>query len=149
MSGIDIRKLCDQNISRFEAALRTAGDVAVPPLEVTLAEREAVDSSQLNSLFMESPRRQPPRARKAPVVQSDSSLSSSEEAELTDDSLLDEITTTSKKTKPKSIGADGAGTEGRPRRKSAQSPSTALKRPTITPKRKSATKPSPAKPSPP
>ncbi|KAI4706754.1 hypothetical protein J4E89_008449 [Alternaria sp. Ai002NY15] len=148
MSGIEFRKLCDQNISRFEAAFRAAADEGVPPLEVTLAEREAVDSSQLNNLFIESPRRQPPRARKPPVVQSDSSLSSSEEAELTDDSLFDEITMTSKKTKHKSASADGAGTERRPRRKSAQSASEALKRATTTPKRKSATKPSPAKPSP-
>ncbi|KAI4694047.1 uncharacterized protein J4E84_002627 [Alternaria hordeiaustralica] len=148
MSGIEFRKLCDQNISRFEAAVRAAAGEGVPPLEVTLAEREAVDSSQLNNLFIESPRRQPPRARKPPVVQSDSSLSSSEEAELTDDSLFDEITMTSKKTKHKSTSADGAGTERRPRRKSAQSASEALKRATTTPKRKSATKPSPAKPSP-
>ncbi|KAI4699061.1 hypothetical protein J4E81_004952 [Alternaria sp. BMP 2799] len=105
-------------------------------------------SDQLNNLFIESPRRQPPRARKPPVVQSDSSLSSSEEAELTDDSLFDEITMTSKKTKHKSTSADGAGTERRPRRKSAQSASEALKRATTTPKRKSATKLSPAKPSP-
>ncbi|KAI4650076.1 uncharacterized protein J4E78_008358 [Alternaria triticimaculans] len=135
-------------MKQFEAAVRAAADEGVPPLEVTLAEREAVDSSQLNNLFIESPRRQPPRARKPPVVQSDSSLSSSEEAELTDDSLFDEITMTSKKTKHKSTSADGAGTERRPRRKSAQSASEALKRATTTPKRKSATKPSPAKPSP-
>lgn len=146
MSRVEFRKLCDQNISRFEAALRTAGDEVVPPIEVTLAEREAIDSSQLNILFVESPRRQPPKARKPPVVQSDSSLSSSEEAELTDDSLLDEITTTSKKTKHKSTSADGAGTERRSRRKSAQSSSTALKHAATAPKRKSATKPSPAKP---
>ncbi|KAI4621452.1 uncharacterized protein J4E87_006669 [Alternaria ethzedia] len=135
-------------MKQFEAAVRAAAGEGVPPLEVTLAEREAVDSSQLNNLFIESPRRQPPRARKPPVVQSDSSLSSSEEAELTDDSLFDEITMTSKKTKHKSTSADGAGTERRPRRKSAQSASEALKRATTTPKRKSATKPSPAKPSP-
>ncbi len=184
MSSSDFRKLCDTNIARYEKAREAAINEAdaqplvpddegqdehvvssqsqkrnsqqqAPPLEATLAEREAIDSSQLNSLFMDSTPTattnaellaiQPPKARKHPVVQSDSSLSPSE-GELTDDSMMLELGTTTGKTKRKSTAAEDPNIELRPIRKSAQPLSTALKRASTTPNPKSATNPSLSRP---
>ena len=88
MKKVDFKKLCEDNIAKYEAALNGQQEVSL--LEATLAEREAADSSQLNHLFAGSSAtensglfvRQPPKARKPPIVQSESSSS---EGELTDD----------------------------------------------------------------
>jgi chromo domain-containing protein 1 len=183
MSRSDFRKLCDRNIAKWEASIETPGDDVetgplrpenegrdedvvppqsqqrnsrqqAPPLEVALAEREAVDSSQLNSLFIDSPGttkanaelfvRQPPKARKPPIVQSDSSSAS--EGEVTDDSMMVEITTASEKTRRKSTGEGDSDSELQSTRKLARPSSTTLKRAATTPNPKTAAKPSPAKP---
>ena len=84
MKKVDFEKLCEDNIAKYEAALN--GQQEVSPLEATLAEREAADSSQLNHLFADSSAtdnpglfiRQPPKARKPPIVWSESSSSESD-----------------------------------------------------------------------
>lgn len=121
------------------------------PLEGALVDREAADSSQINHLFVDSSTtdnaglfaRQPPKARKPPVVQSESSSS---EGELTDDSLVAEMATTSSKTKRTSADAEDPNTGRRAIRKPAQSPRTPLKRAATTPNPNSVTTSSLAKP---
>ncbi|CAN9359619.1 unnamed protein product [Alternaria sp. RS040] len=149
MKKVDFKKLCEDNIAKYEAALN--GQQELSPLEATLAEREAADSSQLNHLFAESSAtdnsglfiRQPPKARKPPIVQSESSSS---EGELTDDSLMAEIATTSENTRHTSNGVESSTIERRPIQNSAQSPRTSLKHATTTPNPKSVTKSSLARP---
>ncbi|KAF1829423.1 hypothetical protein BDW02DRAFT_561180 [Decorospora gaudefroyi] len=98
-------------------------------LEAALASREAIDASQLNNLFIdsqdvqspglneskrpESSVKHPSKARQSPVAHSESS---SDEGGLTDDSMMNEMTTKTARRKP--VGATG---EARPKRKSAQS----------------------------
>ncbi|OAG19235.1 hypothetical protein CC77DRAFT_1021396 [Alternaria alternata] len=149
MKKVDFKKLCEDNIAKYEAALNGQQEVSL--LEATLAEREAADSSQLNHLFAGSSAtensglfvRQPPKARKPPIVQSESSSS---EGELTDDSLMAEMATTSENTRHTSIGVESSNIERRPIQNSAQSPRTSLKRATTTPNPNSVTKPSLARP---
>ncbi|KAH8631971.1 hypothetical protein IG631_13654 [Alternaria alternata] len=149
MKKVDFKKLCEDNIAKYEAALN--GQQEVSPLEATLAETEAAGSSQLNHLFAGSCAtensglfvRQPPKARKPPIVQSESSSS---EGELTDDSLMAEMATTSENIRHTSIGVESSNIERRPIQNSAQSPRTSLKRATTTPNPKSVTKSSLARP---
>jgi chromo domain-containing protein 1 len=155
MSKVDFRKLCERNIAKFEATLN--GQQEVSSLEAALVEREAADSSQLNHLFADSLTtddaglivRQPSKARKPPVGQSKSSSPSSSyssQGEASDDSLMAEIATTSKKTKRTSTAAEGSNTERRPIRNSAHSSRTSLKRAATTPNPSSVTKSSLTKP---
>jgi chromo domain-containing protein 1 len=125
---------------------RNSPQQMVPP-EVTLADREAIDASQLNNLFLDSQDipspgaapdgdlfvRQPLKERRPPLAQSESSVSDGEE---TDDSLMAELGEESHHEERKSTGSRGATGERRSTRKSAQSPKSASKRATTasTPK---------------
>ncbi|KAF1935467.1 hypothetical protein EJ02DRAFT_389143 [Clathrospora elynae] len=135
----------------------------VPPA-VALATREAEDSSQLNSLFINSSPdstpasephgsgllgRQPPKARKPPLYQSDQSSSddgeiSSGDGSATDDSMLEkkreEARQAARRAKRKTTGTKPLHDEQRPTRKSLQSPQSPGKRNAAIPKPNSTTK---------
>ncbi|KAL7777163.1 hypothetical protein CFE70_007586 [Pyrenophora teres f. teres 0-1] len=91
-----------------------AGQRRKTQVQIALEDREAIDSSQLNSLFIGSPdreasTRQPRKARRPRIVQSESSSS---EVELTDDSMMAEIGQKSNRSKP-NYTSEEASTSGR------------------------------------
>jgi len=97
-------------------------------LQRALEDREAADSSQVNSLFIDSPdgeapTRQTRKPRRPPIVQSESSLS---ESDLTDDSLMAEIGQKSKKSKKSKLKSTekASTTERRLTRRAARASQT-------------------------
>jgi chromo domain-containing protein 1 len=148
------RPVISDHESKDEAApvcphKRNSQQQTVSP-EVTLADREAVDASRLNDLFMNnedetSPDsappagptdddlfvRQPPKVRRPPLAQSESSLSDGEE---TDDSMMAELSRRPRH--PRRESTD----ERQPTRKSAQSPKSPAKRTKTDPTPKPVTK---------
>jgi chromo domain-containing protein 1 len=125
--------------------------------EVTLADREAVDDSQLSDLFVgndddSSPGstpstgpadgdlfvRQSPKVRRPPLAQSESSLSDGEE---TDDSMMVKLSGRRRRAPQESARARGATDKRRPTRKSTQSPKSLAKRAETAPIPKPVTKP--------
>ncbi|PZC97145.1 hypothetical protein A1F95_04945 [Pyrenophora tritici-repentis] len=97
--------------------------------QVSHQDREAIDSSQLNSLFNDSPDceapiRQPPKTRRPPIEQSESSPS---EDELTNDSMMDEIGQKSNKSKKKTTRETASTSDRRLTRRAAQASQTPSK----------------------